>query len=228
MKGLKVRQISLMVLLQVAFLINGQAQSYAIAPNGDTINKVSSNGEKSGRWVIRVEELRGEPGFETEGIFKNGKKEGVWRKYTLTGDLIGIENYRNGGLHGQQQYFTFLGDLVREEQWKGFDPDAPYDTIPVYGTGSNEILRYKIVKAEQYSVRHGEWRYYEPGTGRLMKSEQYAYNRLVDPNEGKKAEPTAAADPKEKKKPEKTAEMLEWEKKNKKKKKALRDGRTGM
>ena len=68
-----------------------------------------------------------------------------------------------------QQYYTYLGDLVKEENWKGYDPETPYDTIPVYGSGNNEIVDFKIVKAEQYSVKHGEWRWYEPGTNRLVK-----------------------------------------------------------
>ncbi len=226
---LKIHQISIVLLMQGLFFMNahGQYTEYKLGPKGDTINAVNKKGDKEGKWTIRVEEIRGEPGYEEEGLYKKGKKEGAWRKYTLMGDLIAIENYFLGGKSGTQQYFTFMGDMIREEQWRGFNPDAPYDTIPVYGTGSNEILSYKIVKAEQYSVKHGEWRYFESGTGRLLKTEQYLYNRLVDPNENKAAPAATAAAPAEKKKPAKTAEMLEWEKKNKGKKKVLRDGRTG-
>jgi hypothetical protein len=119
-----------------------------------------------------------------------------------------------------------MGDLLVEEQWRGFNPDAPYDTIPVYGTGNDEIVSYKIVKAEQYSVKHGEWRYYEAGTGRLIKTEHYEYNRLIVPGAPKNT--VAATDDKPKKKIEKTPEMLEWEKKNKGKKKVVRDGSTGL
>jgi hypothetical protein len=210
-----------------ANIVQAQLKDYTISPKGDTVNGVNKNGEKQGKWVIRVEEVRGEPGYEEEGEFKKGKKEGVWRVYNLTGDLIGIENYVNGGKHGLQQYFSFLGDLVREEQWRGYNPDAPYDTIAVYGTGSNEIIDYKIVKAEQYSVKHGQWRYFEPGTGRLLKTEEYDHNRLVLPAAAK---PVAAntPDPKAKKKVEKTPEMQAWDKKAKGKKKIIRDGSTGL
>ena len=111
-----------------------------------------------------------EPGYEEEGIFKKDKKEGIWRIYNLTGDLIAVELYKLGGKDGIQQYYTYLGDLVREESWRGYNPDAPYDTIPIYGAGNNEILNYKIVKAEQYSVKHGEWKYYDPANGgRIVK-----------------------------------------------------------
>jgi antitoxin component YwqK of YwqJK toxin-antitoxin module len=228
MVALKIRQILILVLPLVLFFGDAQGQytSFKLTAEGDTLNATDTKGRKQGKWVIRTEELRGEPGYEEEGLYKNNNREGKWRRFSLNGDLLAIENYWLGGKHGTQQYFTFLGDLIREENWRGYNPDAPYDTIPVYGTGSNEVISFKIVKAEQYSVKHGEWRYFEAGTGRLMKTEEYVINRLVTPEDKKLA--AAAPDPKaEKKKPEKTPEMLEWEKKNKGKKKVLRDGRTG-
>ena len=130
-----------------------------------------------------------------------------------------------GGLHGIQQYYTFLGDLIREESWKGYDPDAPYDTIAIYGEGNNEIVDYKIVKAEQYSVKHGEWKYFEPGSGRLIKTEMY--DRGFPLTAANPIKPAVVTNDKPKK-VEKTPEMLEWEKKNKGKKKVLRDGRTNL
>ena len=130
-----------------------------------------------------------------------------------------------GGLHGIQQYYTFLGDLIREESWRGYDPDAPYDTIAVYGAGNNDIVDYKIVKAEQYSVKHGEWKYYEPGSGRLVKTEMYDRGFPLTPANPVKPGVVVTDKPK---KIDKTPEMLEWEKKNKGKKKVLRDGRTNL
>lgn len=200
-----------------------QYKSYKISVKGDTINAINSDGQKTGKWINTVEELRGEPGYEEEGTYTKGVKTGQWRKYTLEGDLLAIEHYKNGGKDGLQQYFTYLGDLIREESWKGYDPEHPYDTIPVYGTGSGEIIEMKIVKAEQYSVKHGMWRFYEPGTGRLIKEEEY------ERNVAKPAVPTTSnADLGKKKEIPKTAEMLEWEKKNRGKKGALRDGKTGL
>lgn len=200
-----------------------QYKSYKISVKGDTINAINSEGQKTGKWINTVEELRGEPGYEEEGVYAKGLKTGQWRKYTPEGDLLAIENFKNGGKDGLQQYFTYLGDLIREESWKGYDPEHPYDTIPVYGTGSGEIIEMKIVKAEQYSVKHGMWRFYEPGTGRLIKEEEYERN-VAKPT----APITSNADLGKKKEVPKTAEMLEWEKKNRGKKGALRDGKTGL
>ena len=202
---------------------SAQHKDYKLNAKGDTINIIDKSGVKQGRWVVRVAELRGEPGYEEEGVFESGAKEGVWRRYTLDGDLLAVENYKRGGKHGVQQYFTFLGEPLRDESWKGYDPDAPYDTIAVYGTGSNEIVEFKIVKAEQYSVKQGEWRYYNEAGG-VARTEQWERNNIVKPT----VAASAAVTTDKRKKPEKTAEMLEWEKKNKGKKGAIRDGRTGL
>lgn len=225
MQILKIRQLLLLTIIQFLFLMSGTAQykTFKLNAEGDTLNAIDNNNLKQGKWVLHVDPLRGEPGYEEEGIFKNDKKEGVWRKYSLVGDIIAVEYYKLGGKDGIQQYYTYLGDLIREESWRGYDPEAPYDTIAVYGEGNNEIIDYKIVKAEQYSVKHGEWKYYEAGSGRLVKVEKYDRGHLETPGDNTK---TVKAITEKKKEVEKTPEMLEWEKKNKGKKKALRDGRT--
>jgi len=224
MQVLKIRQLFLLIIIQFLFLMNGSAQykTWQINAERDTINAIDHNNMKQGKWVIHVEPLRGEPGYEEEGIFKNDKKEGIWRQYSLAGDIIAVEFYKMGGKDGIQQYYTYLGDLIREESWRGYNPDAPYDTIAVYGEGNNEIIDYKIEKAEQYSVRHGDWKYFDAGTGRLVKVETYERGHLQTPGAPK----TVAAPAEKKKEVEKTPEMLDWEKKNKGKKKVLRDGRT--
>lgn len=223
------RKILVLTLFFLSALLNAEAQykSFKISAKGDTINKIDKNGFKQGKFVLRREELRGEPGFEEEGIYKNDTKEGIWRSYNLTGDPTGFETYLHGGKDGLQQYYSPLGELLREENWRGYNPDAPYDTIAVYGTGSNEIVDYKIVKAEQYSIKQGMWRYYEPVTGRLVKTEEWDRNNLVLPNAPKK-EVGGNSLKGVKKEVAKTPEMLAWEKKNKGKKKVIRSGQTGL
>ena len=213
----------------IYFGASAQYKSYKIAPNGDTINRIDKQVFKQGKWVMHTDALRGEDGFEEEGMYKNDQKEGIFRRYTLQGDPIGFETYLHGGKDGPQQYYSPLGDLLREESWKGFNPDAPYDTIAIYGTGSGEIVDYKIVKAQPYSVKQGFWKYYEPVTGKLIKSEEWSRNVIIVPN----AERTVAVAPGAtltgvKKVVAKTPEMLEWEKKNRGKKGAIRSGETGL
>lgn len=207
--------------------VDAQYKSFKIGAKGDTINKIDKKGFKQGKYVLRTEELRGEPGFEEEGIYKNNTKEGIWRRYNLMGDPIGFETYLHGGKDGFQQYYSALGELLREENWRGYNPDAPFDTIAIYGTGSNEIVDYKIVKAEQYSIKQGSWRFYEPVTGRLLKTEEWDRNNLILPNSLKK-EGGSNSLKAVKKEVAKTASMLEWEKKNKGKKNVVRNGQTGL
>jgi len=217
----------LLFIMQFLFLMNGNAQykSFKLTPEGDTINGINMAGQKQGKWINHIDPVRSEPGYEEEGEYVKDKKEGVWRLYNLTGDFIGLENYAFGGKDGLQQYYTFLGNLIREEYWRGYNPNAPYDTVAVYGTGSNEIVDYKIVKAEQYSVKHGEWKYYDPNNGRLIKTEKYDRGLLLKPETATPVVTTTTDKPK---KVEKTPEMIQWEKKNSGKKKALRDGRTSL
>ncbi|HEX2608507.1 MAG TPA: hypothetical protein VHK91_14060, partial [Flavisolibacter sp.] len=69
---------------------HAQLKNYVIGAKGDTLNKVDAAGVKQGRWVVHVDELRGERGYEEEGEYRNGKKEGMWRRFSLEGDLIAI------------------------------------------------------------------------------------------------------------------------------------------
>ena len=224
---LKTGRLNLAVLLLVFGITKGTAQykEFSLSPKGDTLNAIDKNGLKQGKWVNTVGEIRGEPGFDEEGTFKDDKKTGVWRKYTANGDIIAVENYKFGGKDGIQQYFTFLGNLERQEEWRGYNPDAPYDTIPVYGTGSNEVVEFKIVKAEQYSVPHGEWKYFN-AQGHIVKLEHYDHGRLEKEGEEKK---TAVAEKKAEAK-EKPQEVLDYEKKysKKKRKQMERDGKTSL
>lgn len=216
---------SLLLLLVLVQYTNAQYKEFSLSPKGDTLNAIDKDGLKQGKWVTTVGEIRGEPGYDEEGRYKDDKKTGTWRKYTDNGDIIAVENYKFGGKDGIQQYFSFLGNLQRQEEWRGYNPDAPYDTIPVYGTGSNEVVEFKIVKAEQYSVPHGEWKYFNP-QGHIIKLEHYDRGALQKEGEEKKAV-VAEKKADEKAKPQ---EVLDYEKKySKKKRKAMeRDGKTSL
>ena len=224
-------KITIAIIVLLASLnATAQNKSFILSAKGDTINVVDQKNLKQGKWVISVAELRGEPGYEEEGYFKNDKKNGPWRKYNSTGDIIAVENYRVGGKEGVQEYFTFLGDIEKHEEWKGYNPETPYDTIPVYGQGNNEIKRYKIVKAEPYSVPNGEWKYYAAG-GRLTKIERYDRGQLLKSEDDKPAVVTTVIKDDEKPKEKvKTREILEYEKKYSKKKRNQmeRDGKTNL
>ena len=86
----------LFILLFVSTSSVAQWKDFIIGVKGDTLNRVDKMGLKQGPWVHKYETVRGERGYEEEGEYKDDLKEGNWRKYSLMGDLLAIENYRWG------------------------------------------------------------------------------------------------------------------------------------
>lgn len=228
----------LALLLLVSLQAGAQLKNYQLTAKGDTLNRVDLKGQKQGPWSIKVDEVRGERGYEEEGYFLNDKKEGIWRRYSLEGDLIAMENYRFGFKDGKNAYFNNQGELVREESWRAIDPQHPYDTVNIYDVNDpTKVIRKQVIKVEANSYRHGFWKYYDPRYGKLEKSEEYVMDRIkekpkpageddmapIDVADGqttaKKEEPKVKTKPKE---------VLEFEKKNAGKKSIkVRTGSTG-
>jgi len=213
----------------ISISTNAQLKSFIIGVKGDTLNRVDANGLKQGRWVSHIDALRGEPGYEEEGIYKDGKKEGTWRAYNLQGDLTAIENYKWGYKNGQCEYFNLFG-RVREESWKAIDPKNPYDTIDVPDLNSDAVYK-RVIRVDAFTVKHGTWNYYNPQTGMITKTEEYVLDKLVKSDKNKSqfnANDSAYASIDTTKSYAKPKEVVEYEKKNKKKKIKVRDGATGV
>ena len=216
-----------------------QWKSYIISVRGDTLNRVDMNGKKQGPWVIHVDELRGEPGFDEQGYFVNGKKDGIWQRFSLIGDKTAEENYRWGNKDGKCKYYTMTGGLLREESWKAVNPDNPYDTVDVYDLHDpTKVIDRVVVKLEGFSLKHGTWSYYDPQEGVITKTERYWLDKpanaagtgaatdddlkLIGINDKNKSDTST------KKTVSKPKEVLDYEKKNSGKKSIkVRDGRTG-
>src|SRR6266536_570727 len=82
------------IFLIISISSNAQWKSFVIGVRGDTLNRVDQNNLKQGPWVTRVESLRGEPGYEEQGIYKDGKKEGTWNIYDpQSGAVVKTEEY---------------------------------------------------------------------------------------------------------------------------------------
>jgi antitoxin component YwqK of YwqJK toxin-antitoxin module len=226
-------------LLLLSLGAGAQWKSFTVGVKGDTLNRVDMQGRKQGPWVIQVPELRGERGYEEEGYFVNDKKEGRWVRYSLQGDKMAVENYRWGQKDGRSEYYNQVEDLMRIESWRAIDPKNPYDTVPVMDPKNpNKIIRFEVIKVESPSVKHGFWRYYDPNTGRVEKSEQWILDKLKKDEEEEEIDvavaatgddvQTAAKKETEHKPKAKPKEVLEYEKKNSGKKKIkVRDGGTG-
>ncbi len=200
-----------------------QPGSFMIGVKGDTLNKVDNKNLKQGKWVIRLEEVRGEPGYEEEGEFKNNRKEGTWRVYSLDGDLIGLEFYHWGNKDGVCQYFNTSGSLVREESWRALNPEKLYDTLEIEDIDHLNEYKTVIVKNEGVAIRHGIWKFYDPSTGMVNKTQTYTMGKLETPKNDPVSDSTKVAT----KTLVKPKEVQEFEKKNAGKKSIrVRDGAT--
>ena len=157
----------------------GQCKTYRLSGQGDTLNCIDMKDKKQGKWVIHLDNVHGEPGFEEEGEFKDDKREGMWRKYNLMGDFIAIENYRYGYKDGLSQYYDMFG-LEHEEFWHSINPIYPFDTVYVPNVNDPDKYEMKIVKVEASTVKHGNWRYYDSQTGNLLKTESYLFDKLQE------------------------------------------------
>jgi len=200
-----------------------QPGSFIIGVKGDTLNKVDSKNMKQGKWVERKDEIRGEPGDEEEGEYKNNRREGTWRIYSLQGDLTGLEFYKWGNKDGVCQYFNASGALVREESWRALNPDKLYDTLEIEDIDHLNEYKTVIVKNEGVAIRHGQWKFYDPSTGMINKIQTYTMGKLENPKSDTASDSTKNVS----KTMVKPKEVQDYEKKNSGKKKIkVRDGET--
>ncbi|HYC39145.1 MAG TPA: hypothetical protein VEB63_01555 [Chitinophagaceae bacterium] len=228
-----------LLLFLLLFSLNGfgQWKDYIISVRGDTLNRVDMKGRKQGPWVIHVDALRGEPGYDEQGYFVDGKKDGLWVRFSLEGDKIAEENYRWGVLDGKARYYTRNGGLLREESWRAVDPNKTMDTVDVVDINDpTKVLRRVIVKVEGQTMRHGTWTYFDPMWGSVLKTERYFLDRVESDNPADDdlqpidvTNSTSKSDTATKKTVQKPQVVLDYEKKNSGKKKIkTRDGQTGF
>jgi antitoxin component YwqK of YwqJK toxin-antitoxin module len=245
-----VMRILTLLLLLTSFNAFSQWKEYIIGVKGDTLNCVDKKGLKQGRWVVHVDNARGERGYEEEGVYENGKKEGMWRRFSLEGDLIAVENYRWGQKNGKSVYLNQMGNPIREESWKAVNPENPYDTVDVYDVDDpTRVVEKRVVKLEGATLKHGTWKFYDQFSGKVEKKEEYVFDKLKtkgddddlapiaitdgsgNSNATSKANAATSNDEEEvdnKKKLPKPQAVLDYEKKNAGKKKIrVRDGNTG-
>jgi hypothetical protein len=197
-----------------------QWKDYKLTSKGDTLNRIDKIDRKWGPWKLHYDNVRGEPGYEEEGWYEKNRKEGEWRLYTLQGDLVGVEYYKWGLKDSICRYFTKDGQLRLEQSWKALNPDKEYDTLEIEDPDKFDTYRTVIIKNEGAAIKHGVWKYYDPATGQVIRSELYTLGKL---EQEAKAAPVA-----EKKAVAKPKEVVEFEKKNSERKKVrYKDGSTG-
>jgi len=99
----------------------GVAQSYELLQNGDTINKIDTEGKKQGKWIIFGRHKPGtcyQPEQKVEeGMYIDNKKNGLWIEYYCNGNLKGKIQYVNGRPDGYCIIYHENGKIMEEGQW---------------------------------------------------------------------------------------------------------------
>jgi antitoxin component YwqK of YwqJK toxin-antitoxin module len=157
-----------------------------IGASGDTLNCTNRvSNKKEGRWIVRVDELRGELGYEEEGLYVGDKKEGLWKKFSLaSGEKISEEYFRWGSKDGPCKYYSEDGErLLRVESWFAIDPERKGDTLLVSDPKdpSGRTMKKMIVPVDGVSLRNGDWFYYDRETGKAVKHLIYKMDELQAP-----------------------------------------------
>ena len=168
-----IRKLFLYTLLQVLFISSIFAQAKT--------NQRDAQKRKQGNWIEEVGEVRGEPGYTWEGVYKNDRKEGIWRKTSTIGNLIAEETYKNNVLDGYCKYFFPNGKLSEEGAFISTEVEGQRDTIMIIDPVTNAETPTEIIRKGN-SVRNGVWKLYDEETGKMVK-EYYKRGETVTAGE---------------------------------------------
>ncbi|RQO31427.1 hypothetical protein DBR32_05555 [Taibaiella sp. KBW10] len=143
----------------------------------ENLNKKDKQNRKQGMWFYNVPGQFGDPAYMEFGAYKDDQKTGLWYKLSKEQQLIAIENYKQNVLNGQAQYFE-NGKLYCIGNYRGIYSKYAYDTFLV----TNPITLIDTLVAtpsEQGYTKHGNWRYYNPVTGHLVREAEYQVDILL-------------------------------------------------
>jgi hypothetical protein len=170
---------SLLILLLSFLAFDGIAQNNLESQQFERkpVNEMDSKGARNGLWCISVPSRMGEPSTTELGNFDHGTKYGVWYKFDSEGDLMAVENFRNNVLDGEVKYYE-QGKLYCAGHYRGLNPKQKLDTIVVIDPVTH-VESYRVITTDHGSLRHGTWKYYNPGTGRIIKEEEYQVDELI-------------------------------------------------
>jgi antitoxin component YwqK of YwqJK toxin-antitoxin module len=79
--------------------------SFEVLSSGDTVNRVDSKNNKVGKWLITKDSKYGEEGLMEFGDYDKNNKIGTWKTYSLSGQIISIENFKSDRRDGEARYF---------------------------------------------------------------------------------------------------------------------------
>lgn len=172
------KHIILILPFFAATIVSAQGNKVEVpSKTSATVNQYDGKGLPHGVWVNAQPEKMGEPAFMEFGKYDHGNKSGAWYKLDNAGEMIAMETFRNNVLDGEVKYF-YRNQLTSTGYYRGLNPEREFDTIVVEDpiTGLESL---KPVHNDNYTVRHGQWRFYDYETGRLVREEEYQVDSLI-------------------------------------------------
>jgi antitoxin component YwqK of YwqJK toxin-antitoxin module len=146
------------------------------------INQFNEKGQKEGFWKET------EDGIKIELYYKNGKKSGIFKNFSQTGNLRAIGEYQNDEISGIWYYFGDYGhlmmiqqkfeknnyDIPTEHHAEGIPPYKCY-CIEFYPNGmkqSEGVLLWDVSPESDFTFEYGKWKYYNE-SGKLIKTKLF-------------------------------------------------------
>lgn len=167
-------------------------------------NRVDAQQRKQGEWQEEMPEVRGEPGYTWEGTYVDNFKEGIWKKYALSGGIIAEETFKHGILNGHCRYFYSNGMVSSEGSWIAVDLEERTESYRVIDPVTGEE-RFEDIKRTATALRNGIWKVYdEDGVmskeyykrGEPVTQEEYEAYTKQAPEKKKTTTPATAPAPK--------------------------------
>lgn len=145
------------------------------------VNLFDKKGQRDGMWYTIAPARMGEDAYAEFGNYVHGSKWGKWYKFDEDGNLQAEENYKNNVLDGEVKYFEG-GRLLAIGHYLGLNPAHKFDTVlvvqPVTGAES-----YVPIPTTRGALRHGNWKFYDPETGRLIREAEYQVDEVIGEKE---------------------------------------------
>ncbi|MCF6367019.1 MAG: hypothetical protein L3J35_12560 [Bacteroidales bacterium] len=179
------KKIAYILLFLMFSFFNIHAQTYDIF-EGDTINYTDANHNKQGYWVVfknrTSQKLQ-------EGMYFQGKKDGVWKSYYVNGNLKSLITYVKGEKSGEAKIYYENGNIAEEGTWvvdkwvgkyKSYYKNGKLSYLWNYNDYGNRSGYQQYFYKNGNKKIEGEWidgkehgvikEYYETGTLRVEKN----------------------------------------------------------
>ena len=104
----------LIVIFTTFISLSGISQNSDVF-KGDTINRIDEKNWKQGNWIIFD---KSKTSIIEEGVFKNNRRSGVWKKYYDSGKAKHEITYIKGKPDGFARFYYENGNVSEEGLWK--------------------------------------------------------------------------------------------------------------